>query len=97
MTGDRPPHINAPPLQRTAGKQKARQTEKTVCRACMLSAVPRLHGFAVPRKLAVSRVLGLTEGAAQDHRTTVAVPGRGLERCRLRRTPPRASKQPEGL
>ena len=59
MAGDRPPHINAPPLQRTAGKQKARQTEKTVCRACMLSAVPRLHGFAVPRKLVVSRVLGL--------------------------------------
>ena len=66
MTGDRPPHINAPPLQRTAGKQKARQTEKTVCRACMLSAVPRLHGFAVPRKLAVSRVLGLGDCPADE-------------------------------
>lgn len=66
MTGDRPPHINAPPLQRTAGKQKARQTEKTVCRACMLSAVPRLHGFAVPWKLAVSRVLGLGDWPADE-------------------------------
>ena len=66
MAGDRAPHINAPPLPRTAGKQKARQTEKTVCRACMLSAVPRLHGFAVPRKLAVSRVLGLGDCPADE-------------------------------
>ena len=66
MAGDRPPHINAPPLQRTAGKQKARQTVFSVCRACMLSAVPRLHGFAVPRKLAVSRVLGLGDCPADE-------------------------------
>ena len=64
MAGDRPPHINAPPLLRTAGKQKSAADRK--------NGLPRLYAVGcppappVPRTLTVSRVLGLGDCPADE-------------------------------